>query len=103
MESRLTICAGSGIAAYCWTFIFRGGPKFVLRLNNHLGPGHDHNGVLTVWKFVGTEEEAAEAEALLRANFEGLRIERYTDEDDPEAERERQRRLFGFGGEESGE
>lgn len=95
MANSLTIRPGTGVAAFCWTFIFRGGPVFALQLESMLGPGHQHNGLLSVWKFVGTEDEAAEAEQTLKETFEGLRVERYTEVEDPEAEKERQRRFFG--------
>ena len=94
MAKSLTVRAGSTVGTvHVWTFEFRGGPVFSLRLHERLNPSHEHNGRMSIWKFVGTEEESADAEKVLSETFEGLRVKRWTEVDDPAADRERQRRL----------
>lgn len=64
-----------------WTFIIRGGQPLSLRLQR-LGPGHEHNGRHSVWKLVGTAEEAVAAEALLTGPLVGAQVIRTTEEED---------------------
>lgn len=80
--------AGSGEerdrSLICWTFVFRGGSSFSLALSGPLGPGHDHDGRLTIWKFVGTKEQALEVEKEILREVPGLRIDKHTEVEDDE-------------------
>lgn len=66
-----------------WTFIIRGGQPFKLKLADKIGPLLDHDGRRTIWKMMGTEEEAASVEAMMASGtLIGARVERHTDEDE---------------------
>lgn len=93
MAQSLSVRAGSSVASRVWTFIFRGGESFALALEGKLGPGHEHDGGMSLWKFVGTEGEAQEAEDTIRRGNPDLRIERLTEGEDDEMLAERRRRL----------
>lgn len=68
-----------------WTFIIVGGREMHLQLApGRLGPGHDHNGRWSVWKMVGTEEEARAAESLLTGPLVGARVILTTEIEDEE-------------------
>ena len=77
----------------CWTFILRGGHTFSLMMDGRLGPGHDHDGRMTIWKFVGTADEADEVESTLLREIPELRIEKHTEIEDDEMLALRRERL----------
>lgn len=78
---------------YCWTVIFKGGSEFNLALNG--GPGHSHDGGLSLWKFVGSREHLDILCAELAREDPSLNITVLDDVDDSEVEDERERRLKG--------
>jgi len=72
-----------------WTFEIRGGSSFLLEPKaGSLTPVLHHEGKRTLWKMVGTEEQAQQVEAAIR-DVPGCRVERFTEEQTPEQERER--------------
>jgi len=62
-----------------WTFVIRGGEPFELKVTGKLGPVLNHGGAMTVWKMVGTEEEAASIESMVIGPLIGARVERHTE------------------------
>lgn len=78
-----------------WTFIIRGGEPFDLTVKGKLGPALNHDGTLTVWKMLGTEEEAASVESMIVGPLIGARVERHTEVEDDEMLAIRQARLTG--------
>jgi len=67
-----------------WTFIIRGGNPFSLRIEGRLNPGLTHDGLMTMWKMVGTAEEAASVEDAITGPLFGARVERHTEVEDDE-------------------
>lgn len=67
-----------------WTFIIRGGEPFQLKLTTKIGPSLVHVGGTSIWKMVGTEEEAQSVETLITGPTVGARVERHTEEEDAE-------------------
>ena len=76
-----------------WTFIIRGGDPFELKVKATLGPALNHIGPLTVWKMMGTEEEAASIESMVTGPLIGARVERHTEIENPEMLAIRAKRL----------
>ena len=83
-----------GLNPVCWTFIFRGGVPFTLSFGEgYVGPGHDHNGKMSLWKFMGTSVDADVVETAFRDAFPELRIERHTEVENDEMRAIRRERL----------
>jgi len=76
-----------------WTFIIRGGQAFNLKVTDRLGPGLTHDGNLTVWKMVGTEEEAVSVEGVVTGPLIGARVVRHTEVEDEEMRAIRRQQL----------
>ena len=75
-----------------WTFLIRGGPSdFSLTLPNN--PSLYHDGSITIWKMVGTQETANTGAGLIRSL--GAAVTVYTEEQSKEQEAER-RSLLGL-------
>jgi len=79
-----------------WTFIIKGGQPCTIDIKGRLGPSCDHTGGTTVWKIVGTDEEAAAVEELFRGPLVGASVQRHTEEENDEMLAERQQRLGGL-------
>jgi len=77
-----------------WTFIIRGGDPFDLKLKGKLGPALNHDGAMTVWKMVGTEEEAASVESMIITLIKA-RVNRHTEVETDEMLAIRAQRLGG--------
>ena len=82
MEERSPTSACPGDVKV-WTFIIRGGEPFQMKLAK-LGPKLEHGGGMTVWKMMGTEEEAQSVEALIVGPTIGARVNRHTEKEDAE-------------------
>jgi hypothetical protein len=67
-----------------WTFLIRGGEPFDLKIKNNLSPALNHDGRMTLWKMVGTDDEAASVEAWVKGPLIGARVERHTEVEDAE-------------------
>lgn len=78
-----------------WTFIIRGGEPFDLKLKDNMGPVLNHVGKRTIWKMVGTEEQAVSIEEMVKGPLIGARVERFTDVESSE-EREIRLQRIGF-------
>jgi hypothetical protein len=73
-----------------WTFVIRGGAVIGIQVPGSpplAHPGHS----TTVWKMVGDQDQADAVQSVLDAH--GCHTERYCDEQTPEQEAERLRRL----------
>ena len=55
-----------------------------LDLHGRIGPGHDHNGQLSVWKMMGTAEEAEAARVLFTGPLVGASVQVLTETEDDE-------------------
>ncbi len=75
-----------------WTFCIRGGEPFRLGLTDKIGPVLDHDGSMTIWKMVGTAEEAESVESMVTTLI-GARVERHTEVEDAEMLAIRDQRL----------
>ena len=96
MASSIQVpCKPSSLNRVCWTFIFRGGRAFTLLVpEGYIGSGHDHDGRgMSIWKFMGTTDEADVVEQMLEDSIEGLRIEKTTEIENDEMKAIRQERL----------
>ena len=62
-----------------WTFLIRGGEPFDIRVAGKLGPPLIHRGKMTLWKMVGTEEEADSLESIISGPLIKARVERHTE------------------------
>jgi len=69
-----------------WTLIIEGGQSMQLQLHGKIGPGHEHNGQLSVWKMVGTADEAEAAKALFIGPLVKAKVTVLTEGDDDEVE-----------------
>lgn len=69
-----------------WTFVLEGGQPMQLRLQGLVGPGLDHKGQRSLWKMVGTAEEAEAAKALFSGPLVQAKVTLYTEGDDDEVE-----------------
>ena len=76
-----------------WTFIIRGGGPFTLCLNGKFGPGLNHDGSMTIWKMVGTEEEAESFIEMVTGPLIGARVEHHTEVENEEMQAIRRRHL----------
>lgn len=82
----------STVVTKVWTFIIRGGEPFDLSAKAK-GPGLQHDGLMTIWKMVGTKAEADSVQALITGPFVGARVERHTESQSPEMQVIRDERL----------
>jgi len=62
-----------------WTFVIRDGQTFDLVLNEKLGPPLNHDGLLTIWKMVGTKSEADSVLEMVTGPLIGARVVRHTE------------------------
>lgn len=67
-----------------WTFVIRGGQPFRLGLSERIGPVLDHDGKHTIWKMVGTAEEAESVKGMVSGALIGARVVYHTEEETPE-------------------
>jgi len=72
-----------------WTFVLRGGEKFILNMPRT--PLLEHKGGMTLWKMIGTEQVALAAETLIRES--GAEVELHTEWQTKEQAEIRQQRL----------
>ena len=89
-------CSKEGVEPGCvatWTFIIRDGHPFDLKLNEKLGPPLNHDGQMTLWKMVGTEEEADSVREMVTGPLIGARVARHTEVETPEMLSIRHKRL----------
>lgn len=47
-----------------WTFNIKGGRPFSFRVSG--GPSCDHDGISTLWKMVGSEQDAVRLESMIQ-------------------------------------
>lgn len=62
-----------------WTFVIKGGKPIEITLPGTRGPGLRYEGRTTIWKMVGTEEQAVAMESLLKGPLVEARVERFTE------------------------
>lgn len=74
-----------------WTLLLRGGQPFSLA--PQLGPSLDHNGTMTLWKFVGSLEEVQKIEVFIQS--QGSSVQLFTEEQ-TEEQLEIRRALLGL-------
>lgn len=74
-----------------WTLIIRGGHVMRLQLHGKVGPGHEHNGRMSVWKMTGTAEEVEAAKALFTGPLVQAQVTVLTEGDDDAVEALRHR------------
>jgi hypothetical protein len=76
-----------------WTFIIRGGEPFQIKLKHQIGPVLDHDGLMTIWKMLGTAKEAESVEGMVTGPLIGARVQRYTEVESEEMLAIREERL----------
>lgn len=82
-ESSIEGVEPSGVAV--WTFIIRGGDPFDLNITKKLmAPPLNHDGVMTLWKMVGTKEDADSVQEMVMGPLIGARVTRHTEVETPE-------------------
>jgi len=81
-ESSIEGDGQGGVAV--WTFAIRRGKPFDLKLNEKLGPPLSHDGLVTVWKMVGTKEEADAVRDMVTGPLIGAKVNIYTEVETPE-------------------
>ena len=79
-----------------WTFIIKGGQPATIRLRDRLGPALEHEGRTSIWKMMGTEDEAAAVEQFFTGPLVGASVQRHTETEDDEMLAIRQERLTGL-------
>jgi hypothetical protein len=76
-EQLLRQTADSPDRLIVWTFCIVGGSSFTLSVPGN--PSLDHNGRSTLWKFVGTKDQAAQAECLINHSTDAISVTVYAE------------------------